>query len=953
MQITKLELTGFKSFVEPTELAIAPGLTGVIGPNGCGKSNLLEALRWVMGETSVKSMRGGAMDDVIFAGTDHRPARNHASVSLTLERDPALALPRALSFVTDGFDGAASDAGDQTAAQSSPRTADQAQLGSAAAEFVISRKITRGDGSAYGINGRDVRARDVRLLFEDAATGARSHALVRQGQIGEIIRAKPEQRRRILEDAAGIAGLHARRHEAELKLKATSANIERVQDVADQLETQRNALQRQARQARKYRELAESITAHEAFALHLDWLVVGLTLAAREQDLRQVLTTLAGLEAELSAAERDAQVRRDALGPARDAEMTRAAVHQRLAIEVESTGREIEQVGRRQAAMRQQRKTLADDLAREAERSALARDTAERCASDLTETRQLLANHDAALHGAQAKSSAARDHAAKAQQAAQAAGHGLAQVQAQAASLRAQIANADSSARQAHERMVQYEASVSQSHAAVAAAKATRKDAARAQADADTRAEAARAAADTAHSAYGAARAAAAAADDDAQQAVRALDKLELEISTLAKLTGAPSAAGTGGAQDARQHHGRKHRKGAHKTGAAPNAASGPAGPTVLDLITVRPGFERAVAGALRGALRAPVRCVSAEANLALASDEKHVWVLDTDPTDFAQACSAHQSAAQTHVWPTLEWPTDTSNFTQADRSPTGQPVAPRATLSDAINAPEPLMGALRAALERCCPVAAPPTRQDLTALPNDWALVGSDGTVWRATGYIETDAESTADAARLSERNRLLELRKQVPERRAAADAARARHEQLRAAFTASETALNDARRAKEEATREAHACGQAVERAATAITSAEREQALLDRQLSDARTLLTAQTTQRDEAAAKLAALPATAGLETDLAALQAAARQALEAQASADAALQTVQSQAATLRATATRLEKDAANAAAQERAASGHRKTLEGRAAKLDADLERIAALPQELAEKLAK
>jgi len=170
LQITRLRLLGFKSFVEPAELLIEPGLTGVLGPNGCGKSNLLEALRWVMGETSYKSMRGSAMDDVIFAGTDTRPARNMAEVMVAIDN--------------------------------SKRTAPAAFNDSDVLE--ISRRIQRDAGSVYKVNGKEARARDVQILFADAATGARSQALVQQGQIGQLINAKPQERRRILEDAAGI-----------------------------------------------------------------------------------------------------------------------------------------------------------------------------------------------------------------------------------------------------------------------------------------------------------------------------------------------------------------------------------------------------------------------------------------------------------------------------------------------------------------------------------------------------------------------------------------------------------------------------------------------------------------------------------------------------------------------------------------------------------------------------
>jgi chromosome segregation protein len=181
LKFTRLRVLGFKSFVEPTEFVIEPGLTGVVGPNGCGKSNLVEALRWVMGESSYKAMRASGMDDVIFQGSLNRPARNTAEVSLAVDN--------------------------------SDRTAPVAFNDSEQIE--ITRRIEREAGSVYRINGRDVRARDVQLLFADASTGAHSPAIVGQGKIGELIAAKPVDRRALLEEAAGIAGLHNRRHEAE------------------------------------------------------------------------------------------------------------------------------------------------------------------------------------------------------------------------------------------------------------------------------------------------------------------------------------------------------------------------------------------------------------------------------------------------------------------------------------------------------------------------------------------------------------------------------------------------------------------------------------------------------------------------------------------------------------------------------------------------------------------
>jgi chromosome segregation protein len=331
MQITRLRLLGFKSFVEPTELWVEPGLTGVVGPNGCGKSNLLEALRWVMGETSYKAMRASAMEDVIFAGTTSRPARSWAEVTM---------------FV------------DNTARKAPPGFNDSDVL-------ELTRRIERDMGSAYRINGRDVRARDVKVLFEDAATGARSPALVRQGQIGEIVNAKPEQRRRILEDAAGIAGLHTRRHEAELRLKAAEDNLARIGDVLGGLTSQVEGLKRQARQARRYRELSGEIRATEALAAHLSWTAAQAEVEASEAALREALIRLAQTtEAEAQAIGAEAAIA-DSLPPLREAEAAKGAAVARLRIEREAFEKEAERLRRRREELEARQAQLDRDLARE------------------------------------------------------------------------------------------------------------------------------------------------------------------------------------------------------------------------------------------------------------------------------------------------------------------------------------------------------------------------------------------------------------------------------------------------------------------------------------------------------------------------------------------------------------------------------------------------------------
>ncbi len=249
MKLTRLKLVGFKSFVEPTDFHIEPGLSGVVGPNGCGKSNLVEALRWVMGESSYKNMRASGMDDVIFAGSGSRPARNVAEVGLVIDN----------------------------ADRKAPAQFNDADI------LEVTRKIERDEGSTYRINGKEVRARDVQLLFADAATGSRSPALVRQGQISEIISARPQSRRRILEDAAGIAGLHSRRHEAELRLKAAEDNLMRLEDVLREIEAQGEGLRRQAKQAERYKALAAEIRKAEALLAAIGWREGRLALADAER----------------------------------------------------------------------------------------------------------------------------------------------------------------------------------------------------------------------------------------------------------------------------------------------------------------------------------------------------------------------------------------------------------------------------------------------------------------------------------------------------------------------------------------------------------------------------------------------------------------------------------------------------------------------------------------------
>ncbi|MEW5684484.1 MAG: chromosome segregation protein SMC [Pseudomonadota bacterium] len=332
MHFQRLRLAGFKSFVDPTEFRIEPGLTGIVGPNGCGKSNLLEALRWVMGANSAKAMRAGGMDDVIFAGASNRPSRNHAEVALTI---------------------------DNSSRRAPPAFNDHPVL-------EVVRRIDRGAGSTYRINGREVRARDVQLLFADASTGASSPALVRQGQISELIAAKPQNRRLILEEAAGVSGLHSRRHEAELRLRAAETNLTRLDDVARELEASLNRLRREARQAERYKKLSAEIRALQGAVLVAKW---NEAKAAAERITSEAHAAVRAVE-ETSRAAGAATTRaadaEAALKPLREAETIAAAILHKLAIDRDRLEREEEAHAAELARLSGDLERIDADRAREA-----------------------------------------------------------------------------------------------------------------------------------------------------------------------------------------------------------------------------------------------------------------------------------------------------------------------------------------------------------------------------------------------------------------------------------------------------------------------------------------------------------------------------------------------------------------------------------------------------------
>jgi chromosome segregation protein len=539
VNFSKLKLTGFKSFVDPTELLIETGLTGIVGPNGCGKSNLVEALRWVMGENSAKRMRGGEMDDVIFGGTTARPARDIAEVTLHLENSR----------------------------HDAPEPYNQYE------EIEVARRIDRGTGSGYRINGRDVRARDVQLLFADAASGAHSAALVSQGRIGAIINAKPVERRGLLEEAAGIAGLHSRRHEAELRLSGAESNLVRLDDVMGTLRTQLETVKKQARQAQRYRRLSEHIRRAEAVVLHLSWQAASAELAGTAEAQRAAELGVADRTAAALAAERAREAAAAVLPALRQAEAAASAELQRLVLARQALEDEERRVAAARDAARQRLAQLAADLAREEELAADARAALTR-----------LEEERAAIFAAQAQEGAAREAAAAALSTAAAAAatldEALTRLTEQVAAAEAQRAallRRQQEAQGRLARLAQRQDEIARQRSlleaeAIDPALAAAAGAALATAAAEL--EASRAAAEVAEEALAAAQAAEAAAREPLQQAESRRTRLKAEAQALTELLA--------GGSDRRW---------------AP----------VLDAVRVEPGYEAALGAALGDDLTAPL----------------------------------------------------------------------------------------------------------------------------------------------------------------------------------------------------------------------------------------------------------------------------------------------------------------------------------------------------------
>ena len=331
MNFKKIKILGFKSFVDQTDIVIEEGLTGIVGPNGCGKSNVVESLRWCMGETSPKSMRSSGMEDVIFSGTSDRPARNNAEVTIFLDNKDRNA---PAEFNNDE-------------------------------EIQIRRKIEVEKGSEYRINGKEVRARDVQRLFADLSTGAHSPSLISQGRVGALINAKPIDRRAVLEEAAGISGLHSRRHEAELKLKGAENNLQRLKDIMRQLNTQINNLQKQAKQAEAYKSISEEITRLEGIVTYLKWYNLKDSFEKSNTDLKSSEQLIQKYTLEVTQATNDQAKANEKIQPLREKEIEAAAKLNRINLERESLDKEEERIKELKTSLEQSIQQNIGDYERE------------------------------------------------------------------------------------------------------------------------------------------------------------------------------------------------------------------------------------------------------------------------------------------------------------------------------------------------------------------------------------------------------------------------------------------------------------------------------------------------------------------------------------------------------------------------------------------------------------
>ena len=310
MEFKKIQLNGFKSFAENTTFIIDKGLTGIVGPNGCGKSNIVESLRWCMGETSAKSMRGSGMEDVIFSGTSNKPSKNLAEVTISLSNQNK-----------DG-----------------PNQYKDLE------SIEVKRKIEKDKGSKFYINEKEVRAKDAQMFFADLSTGAHSPSIISQGRIGALVTAKPTDRRAVLEEAAGIAGLHVRRHEAELRLDAAENNLKRADELRRQQERQLQNLLKQAEEATKYKNISEDIKKIEAGLYYLKLRDIDNEIKLEKEINNEADNEVKGFNEKLELIEKKINEETEKVNPIRDKNFEILSKIQRLNLELKGLDEENERI---------------------------------------------------------------------------------------------------------------------------------------------------------------------------------------------------------------------------------------------------------------------------------------------------------------------------------------------------------------------------------------------------------------------------------------------------------------------------------------------------------------------------------------------------------------------------------------------------------------------------------
>ncbi len=331
MDFKKIQLNGFKSFADKTNFLIEDGLTGIVGPNGCGKSNIVESLRWVMGETSAKSMRGSGMEDVIFSGTSNKPSKNIAEVSVTVRNE------------------------------SNEGPVQYREL----TEINVRRKIEKDKGSKFYINDKEVRARDAQMFFADLSTGAHSPSMISQGRIGALVTAKPTDRRAILEEAAGISGLHVRRHEAELRLNAAENNLKRADELRKQQERQLANLQKQAEEASKYKNISNDIKKIEAGLYYLKLLEIDKEIKVENEINTEAEGEVSGYTNKISDLEKIIKSETEKVNPLREKNIENLSKIQRLNLELQNLDKENTRVQEEIENIKKTLDTIDDDISRE------------------------------------------------------------------------------------------------------------------------------------------------------------------------------------------------------------------------------------------------------------------------------------------------------------------------------------------------------------------------------------------------------------------------------------------------------------------------------------------------------------------------------------------------------------------------------------------------------------